>query len=162
MYLCSFIQETPVNNWYLCGEQQCERAADTRSINLLTLWGRSDSGLMWSVTEQNHLHYLGIMFHCFGLVNWRPPTRICATTSFPPLLRLFYFQWMCTLFKHIFHLYLLFIPSTFILLSRLQCIICRWYTLLFSPVLLCYHQATCAGLAALVFFLHPYRSFCWV
>lgn len=142
MYLCSFIHETPVNNWYLCGEQQCERATDTRSINLLTLWGRSDSGLMWSVTEQNHLHYLGIMFHCFGLVNWRPPTRIFATTSFPPLLRVFYFQWMCTLFKHIFplnlyrSLYLLFIPLTLLLLSRLQCIVFLWHTVIFPLILL--------------------------
>lgn len=36
---------------------------------------------MWSVTEQNHLHYPGVMFHCFRLVHWWLATHSCACTS---------------------------------------------------------------------------------
>lgn len=42
---------------------------------------------MWSVTEQNHLHYPGVMFHCLGLVLWWPATHLSASTSPPLLLR---------------------------------------------------------------------------
>lgn len=38
---------------------------------------------MWSVTEQNHLHYPAVMFHCSGLVHWWLPTHFCG----PLLLR---------------------------------------------------------------------------
>lgn len=42
---------------------------------------------MWSVTEQNHLHYPSVMFHCFRLVHWWPPTHFSASFSLLLLLR---------------------------------------------------------------------------
>lgn len=41
---------------------------------------------MWSVTEQNHLHYPAVMFHRSGLVHWWPPAHFSASTSLLLLL----------------------------------------------------------------------------
>lgn len=47
---------------------------------------------MWSVTEQNHLHYPAVMFHRFRLARWWPPTHFCASTSLPLLLHVSVFS----------------------------------------------------------------------
>lgn len=121
---------------------------DSLIPSLLTCWHFGvglDSGLMWSVTEQNHLHYPRVMFHCFRLVLWWPPTHFSASFSLLLWLRVSVFckcvvtnvRLQSSIFWTHFSADFYFIspsPISFLCLhllsvvSRLSCIISLWCT----------------------------------
>lgn len=135
---------------------------------------------MWSVTEQNHLHYYGVMFQCFRLVHWWPPTSMpqhlcffvsvfcikcvvakhCLSSSLS-----FFFSF----FKAIFSNGYLFISpsihpssSTSIFFCSVRALLHHlslgylrsYFFLSFCSALRCCHQSALASLPALVLFVH--------
>lgn len=138
---------------------------------------------MWSVTEQNHLHYSSAMFHCFKLVHWWPPTSLplplflyfsvfLSSVNAETLLaiRHFFLKGIFStdyLFTSSIHPSIHLLPSSSVV-SELYCVIflwCTWCTHIssshFDLPLRCCHLSALAGLAAHFIICTSSSQFCW-
>lgn len=137
---------------------------------------------MWSVTEQNHLHYPGVMFHRFRLVHWWPPTSLplplffCCSASLSPVN-----AWLRTAARHPAFFFQSIFPADFsfispsvhpssstsiflrgvrTLLHHLSLVYLHSYFLFsFCFALRCCHLSALASPAALVLFVHLLYNF---
>lgn len=145
---------------------------------------------MWSVTEQNHLHYPAVMFHRFRLVHWWPPTHPADPLLFLHSSSLLFFYcsmsrssvnarlWTAAaFFKTFFHsfpVYFTLRPSisffsllpSLSVVSELYCIIFLWRTcshISSSHLALPWDVAICLYLLArlLLYYLPSSSQFRW-